>query len=160
MLSINIISVGKLKEEYLKNALSEYKKRLTKLCNLKETEINEFKLEDEPSLANIEKGLKNEATNIIKYINSNDFVIALCIEGAELSSFELSTLLEKTALSGKSNIIFIIGSSYGLHNEIKQRADFCLSFSKMTFPHQLMRVMLIEQIYRAFSISKNTNYHK
>ena len=147
---IKIICVGKLKEDYLKKAIEEYKKRITKY-----SKIEIIELEDE-SNGNI---LEKEKTKILKYINEKDYVITLEINGSSIDSIELSKKVESIYLN-YSNITFIIGGSYGLHDDIKKRSNSALSFSKLTFPHQLFRVMLLEQIYRSFKIMHHETYHK
>lgn len=147
---IKIICVGKLKEDYLKKAMEEYKKRITKY-----SKIEMIELEDE-SNGNI---LEKEKTKILKYINEKDYVITLEIDGSSIDSMELSKKIESIYLN-YSNITFIIGGSYGLHGDIKKRSNYALSFSKLTFPHQLFRVMLLEQIYRSFKIMHHETYHK
>ncbi len=158
MMNINIITIGKLKEKYLTDACSEYIKRLNAFCNLKIYELDEYRLPDKPSEKDIEKCLENEAKAIQKLCKG--FIIAMCIEGKMLSSEELSAKFDDIGISGISTITLIIGSSFGIAPEIKQLADLKLSMSKMTFPHQLARVMLLEQIYRAFQISTGGKYHK
>ncbi len=157
-MKINIITVGKIKEKYLKDAIDEYKKRLSKFCNLSIIEVNESvaKVEND---ANIKKSLEDEAQSIISKLK-NEYVIALDIEGKEYSTIEISEKIKEITLKGASEISFIIGGSYGLDNSIKKRADLRLSFSRLTFPHQLFRVILLEQIYRAFKIINNEPYHK
>ena len=147
---IKIICVGKLKEDYLKKAIEEYKKRITKY-----SKIEMIELEDE-SNGNI---LEKEKTKILKYIHEKDYVITLEIDGSSIDSMELSKKIESIYLN-YSNITFIIGGSYGLHDDIKKRSNYALSFSKLTFPHQLFRVMLLEQIYRSFKIMHHETYHK
>ncbi len=147
---IKIICIGKLKEDYLKKAMEEYKKRITKY-----SKIEIIELEDE-SNGNI---LEKEKTKILKYINEKDYVITLEIDGSSIDSMELSKKIESIYLN-YSNITFIIGGSYGLHDDIKKRSNYALSFSKLTFPHQLFRVMLLEQIYRSFKIMHHETYHK
>ena len=148
---IKIICIGKIKENYLKEAINEYTKRLSKY-----TKLEIIELEDEPI---IEKAKKIEAERIIKHIKENDYIITLEIEGNKLSSEELSKKIENTLITN-SNITFIIGGSYGLDDSIKARSNYKLSFSNLTFPHQLFRVILLEQIYRSFKIINNENYHK
>lgn len=161
MMGINIISVGKLKESYLRDAALEYSKRLSGFCRLNIIELPESRLSDNPSEKEIQNALENEAKLIESYINkSSSFNIAMCIEGKQLSSEELSAKINETGVDGKSTINFIIGSSYGISTNIKAKADFNLSMSKMTFPHQLARILLLEQIYRAFQISNGGKYHK
>lgn len=157
-MKINIIAVGKMKEKYLKEAIDEYKKRLSKFCSLNIIEIDESvaKVEND---ANIKKTIDDESKSIISKIK-NEYVIALDIDGKEYSTLELSDKVNDIKLKGASEISFIIGGSYGLSDTIKKRADLRLSFSKLTFPHQLFRVILLEQIYRVFKIANNEPYHK
>ncbi len=158
MMNVNIITVGKLKEKYLTDACAEYIKRLSVFCNLKIYEVNESRLPDKPSEKDIERCLKTESADIQKL--AKGFIVPMCIEGKMLSSEELSAKFDDIAVSGISTVSFIIGSSFGISQEIKNSADLKLSMSKMTFPHQLARVMLLEQIYRAFQISTGGKYHK
>ena len=160
MLKITLITVGRLKEQYLRDAVKEYEKRLSTLCSLKNVEIDAAKLPDNPNDSQISAALENESTKIIASIPSGAYVIPMCIEGKQIDSVELSTKFQNLAVSGNGNICFIIGGSYGLSDNVKQLANFKLSMSKMTFPHQLARVMLLEQIYRAFKISQGGTYHK
>ncbi|MBE6814908.1 MAG: 23S rRNA (pseudouridine(1915)-N(3))-methyltransferase RlmH [Ruminococcaceae bacterium] len=159
-MNITVICLGKLKEKYLSDAIKEYSKRISPYGKLDIIELTPVKLSENPSEAEIKTALEKEAIEIIKKTPQNAFIIPLCIEGDLLSSEELAYRFKKISLSGKSNIVFIIGSSYGLADIIKEQAHLRLSFSKMTFPHQLMRVMLLEQIYRAFQINNNGKYHK
>lgn len=149
---IKIITVGKIKEKYLVDAIKEYEKRLSKY-----TKLSIIELPDESF--DIKKTLLREKENIMKHINDKDYVITLEIEGKNMSSTEFSNKFDDI-LTHNSDICFVIGGSYGLHDEIKGRSNFSLSFSKMTFPHQLFRVMLLEQIYRAYKILNNETYHK
>ena len=160
MLKITLITVGRLKEQYLRDAVKEYEKRLSTLCSLKNVEIDAAKLPDNPNESQIQAALENESAKIIASIPSGAYVIPMCIEGKQIDSVELSTKFQDLAVSGNGNICFIIGGSYGLSDNVKQLANFKLSMSKMTFPHQLARVMLLEQIYRAFKISQGGTYHK
>ena len=150
---IKIITVGSIKEKYLKDAIEEYSKRIRRYTNL---EIIEVKDE---GLVEKEKALKLEQEKIEKHINNKDYIITLEIEGKEYTSEELAKQLDNIFINN-STITFIIGGSYGLSDEIKKQANIHLSFSKMTFPHQLFRVLLLEQIYRAYKINNNENYHK
>ena len=150
---IRIITVGNIKEKYLKDAIDEYKKRISKYTNL---EIIE--LEDE-GLVEKEKAIKLEGNKINRYLNNKDYIITLEIEGKQLTSNEFATKIDQILIEN-SNISFIIGGSYGISEEIKNKANMHLSFSKMTFPHQLFRVILLEQIYRAYKINNNESYHK
>ena len=160
MLNINIICVGKLKEQYLRDACTEYTKRLGAFCKLKITEISPSPLPESPNGSQIASALADEAKKIKTCIQKGDSVYALCIEGKEMPSEAFSAELEKCALTGESTVDFIIGGSHGLDGVIKQLAKVRLSMSPMTFPHQLARVMLLEQIYRAFMISGGGKYHK
>ena len=159
-MNVTIICLGKLKEKYLRDAVDEYAKRISAYGKPEIIELNPVRLSDNPSQNEIDNALSKEAQEIKKKIPNNSYVFALCIEGKENSSEAFAKTISEVALGGKSNIVFIIGSSYGLSTEIKQLADNKLSFSPMTFPHQLMRVMLLEQIYRAFQINNNGKYHK
>ena len=161
MLKINIICIGKIKEKYFSDAIAEYTKRLGAFCKFTIVELAEEKIRDNnPNQAQISEVLLAEGRSILKKISPSDFVIALCIEGKMASSEELSNTLDNLALSGKSTVSFVIGGSYGLSNEVKSRADMRLSMSRMTFPHTMVRMILTEQIYRAFEISTNGKYHK
>ena len=160
MLNITIIAVGKLKEQYLRDASAEYQKRLSAFCKLSIIEIPPEKLSDNPSAKEIENALNNEAKKIIEKIPKGAKVYSMCIEGKQRSSEELSAEIENLAVEGASNIVFIIGGSFGLSDEVKKLSAFRLSMSKMTFPHQIARIMLLEQIYRAMQISIGTKYHK
>ena len=161
-MKISIIAIGKIKEKYLKEAIDEYTKRLSKFCSLNIIEINESiaKVEND---ANINKAIEEEGLEILSKINSlsnNVFIFVLDIDGKELSTIELHKKISDIKLNGVSEFIFIIGGSYGLSNKVKSIANLRLSFSKLTFPHQLFRVILLEQIYRVFKIDNNEPYHK
>ncbi len=160
MLNIKIICVGKLKEKYLVDAVKEYEKRLKVMCKLEILELSEHKLPDNPSESEISKCILVEGDAILKKIGDREYIIPMCIEGEQISSEKLAENINNIGLDGFSKITFVIGGSYGLSLDVKNRAKFKLSMSKMTFPHQLARVMLLEQIYRAFSINANTKYHK
>ena len=149
---IKIICVGKIKENYLADAIKEYTKRISKYTKI---EIIEVKDED----FDINKTLETEKNNILKYVDNKDYIITLDIEGNEISSADFASKMNDI-FNHNSNITFIIGGSYGLHSDIKNLSNFSLSFSKMTFPHQLFRVMLLEQIYRTYKINNNETYHK
>lgn len=149
---IKILCVGKIKESFFKEAISEYEKRLAKYTKLEIIEVMDFSLT--PAM-----NKQKEGELLLKHIKEKDYVITLEIDGKMLSSTELSKYLEKQK-SQNSSIVFVIGGSDGLSEEVIKRSDFCLSFSKMTFPHQLFRVLLLEQIYRAFKIENNESYHK
>lgn len=160
MININFIVLGKLKEKYMKDFSAEYEKRLSGYCKLTVTELEPVKLSDNPSEQEIKNALNKETQMIKAKIPKSSFVFSMCIEGKQMSSEELSKKLEDIALMGKNNITFIIGSSFGLSDEIKQMSDYKFSMSKMTFPHKLARIMLEEQVYRALSITNNAKYHK
>ena len=160
MIKLKIITLGKLKEKYLREAEAEYLKRLSAYSKCELVEIEPLKLSDNPSENEIEKVLSGEAELIKKKIPENSFIAALCIEGKQYSSEELSNLMFSKIKGGTGNLVFIIGSSYGLHSSIKAMANLKLSFSKMTFPHQLFRIMLLEQVYRGFKIEEGSKYHK
>lgn len=160
MLKVKLIAVGKIKEKYLCEACGEYVKRLKGYCKLEICEIPEVSLSREPSPTETQKVLSREGESILKAIKGSDYVIAMCIEGKQLSSEELAQRFSDISLSGKSTVSIVIGSSFGLCGAVKERADMKLSMSKMTFPHMLARVMVLEQTYRAFSILGNSKYHK
>lgn len=160
MIAVNIICIGKLKESYLRDASAEYSKRLGAFCKLNITEIQPKRLPDQPSEAEIDAALSAEGKQILAKIPQNSKIVAMCIEGSQMSSEQLAKQFEMDAVSGTGSLSFIIGGSFGLSDEVKKRADLKLSMSKMTFPHQLARVMLLEQIYRAFQINSGGKYHK
>ncbi len=160
MLNVNIICVGKLKEKFLSDAVKEYSKRLSAFCKLNITELDETKLSDKAGEPEIAAALKSESEKILAKTGKDSFVVAMCIEGKMMSSEELSRLFNRVSVEGKSRVDIIIGSSFGLSDEVKKRADLRLSVSPMTFPHQLFRVMILEQVYRAFQISTGGKYHK
>ena len=159
-MNVTILAVGKLKEKYWRDAVAEYSKRLKSYCSLQITEIKESPLRANPSAADEEAVKIAEGADILSRIRSSDYVITLEIKGKGLSSEALAQKIEALAIDGKSSIVFVIGGSLGLSEEVSRRADFKLSFSAMTFPHQMMRVILLEQIYRSFKIIKNEAYHK
>lgn len=159
-MNITLVTVGKIKDKYFRDAVAEYQKRLSRYCKLDIIEVADEKTPDKAS-----EGLENlikqkEAERILKNIREDAYCIALAIDGKKYNSVELSKHLDGLALSGKSNMVFVIGGSLGLHNTVLKRADELLSFSDMTFPHQLMRVILLEQLYRCCRISNNEPYHK
>ena len=160
MLNIKIIAIGDLKEKYLRDACEEYKKRLGAWAKVEEIVLKEEKLPDNPTEAQIKAGLVAEEKKILEKISQKAYVIAMCVEGKQLSSEELAAKIEEITNCGYSEIVLIIGSSFGMTDEVKKRADFRLSVSKLTFPHQLLRVILYEATYRALSIVKGTKYHK
>jgi len=149
-MNITILCVGKLKEQYWVDAIADYEKRLRNYCTLQTDEIKESESDD----------AKEEGANLIKRIKKEDYVITLEICGNQIDSEGLSDTIKNLSISGKSKVVFVIGGSEGLSKEVSDRADYKLSFSKMTFPHRLMRLILMEQIYRSFKIIKNEKYHK
>ncbi|MBE5922355.1 MAG: 23S rRNA (pseudouridine(1915)-N(3))-methyltransferase RlmH [Lachnospiraceae bacterium] len=159
-MKITLITVGKIKEAYFTGAIAEYKKRLGKYCNLEIVEVADEKTPDKASDAEEDLIKKKEAERILKHVRDDAYVITLEILGKQLSSTELADHIERLAVQGKSHIVFIIGGSLGLHESVSKRSDYKLSFSKMTFPHQLMRVVLLEQIYRSYRIINHEPYHK
>ena len=159
-MKITILAVGKVKESYFRDAIAEYSKRLSKYCKLEIIEVADEKTPDKASDREEEMIKEKEADRLLKYIREDAFVCPLAIEGRQLDSVTLSEKIEQIGLQGKSHIIFIIGGSLGLHGSSLRRADRRLSFAKMTVPHQLMRVILLEQIYRAYRIMANEPYHK
>ena len=159
-MKITIITVGKIKEKYLKDAISEYTKRLSKYCKLEIVEVSDEKTPDNASEVVEDQIRSKEAERILKYVKDDAFVITLEINGKQLTSEELADKVEKLGVQGTSHIIFIIGGSIGLGKEVLSKSNFALSFSKMTFPHQLMRVILLEQIYRSYRIINGEPYHK
>ncbi len=159
-MNITILCIGKLKERYWTEAIAEYSKRLSKYCTLTINELKEEKSPDNPSPAE-ESAVKDaEGKSILKQIKRDSYVIALAIKGKELDSEALSEKIRILGIAGKSDLTFVIGGSLGLSEEVLSRVDFQLSFSKLTFPHQMMRVILLEQIYRSFKIIRNETYHK
>lgn len=159
-LKITIICVGKVKEKFYRDAIDEYAKRLSKYCKFELVEVADEKTPDKASSVEEEQIKEKEAQRILAKIKPDSYVCTLEIAGKELSSVELANWMEQSAVNGRSQISFVIGGSLGLHSSVLQRSDFALSFSKMTFPHQLMRVILSEQIYRAFRIINGEPYHK
>ena len=157
-MNIVLVAIGKLKEEYLRSACAEYIKRLGRYCTFELHELDECRLSDNPSEKEIVSALKKEAEQIKRY--AKGMIVPMCIEGKQLSSPELSEKITNAGVSGQSTVTFVIGSSLGLDPEIKAMGTLKLSTSKMTFPHQLARVMLLEQIYRAFQIAEGGKYHK
>ena len=157
-MNINLIVIGRLKEDYLRNACAEYIKRLSRYCSFELHELDECRLSDDPSQKEIAAALNKEAENIKRF--AKGLIIPLCIEGKQLSSTELSETISSAGVNGFSTVSFIIGSSFGLDPSVKALGSLKLSMSKMTFPHQLARVMLLEQIYRSFQIASGGKYHK
>lgn len=159
-MKITIITVGKVKESYFRGAIEEYSKRLSKYCRLEIIEVPDEKTPDGASAALEDKIKEKEGERILKHVKEDAYVTALAIEGKELDSLKLAEKIEFLGISGKSHIQFIIGGSLGLHSSVLSRADYKLSFSRMTFPHQLMRIILLEQIYRSYRIISGEPYHK
>ena len=155
---INIVCVGKIKEKYLKLGIDEFKKRLSKYCKLEIIELEDEKAPENLSDKEMLMIKEKEGKKILSKIKDNSYVIALAIDGKNLSSEELAETINKLGVRGISNITFVIGGSLGLSDEVLSRADYKLSFSKMTFPHQLMRLILLEQVYRAYRINNGEPY--
>ena len=160
MLNIKIIATGDLKEAYWQSAIKEYQKRLGAWCKIEEIILKEERLPDNPTQAQIDKALEAEEKKILEKLSPKAYVIAMCVEGKQLSSEELSSKITDITNLGKSELVFIIGSSFGLSKKVKDVSDFKLSVSKLTFPHQLLRIILHETIYRSLSIINGTKYHK
>ena len=160
MQKVTIICTGKLKEKFYLDAAAEYAKRLSRFCTLTILELPEERLPESPSPAQIEAALAREADAVRAKLPAGCLLIAMCVEGQERSSEALARYLAETAARGAGHIVFLIGSSYGMHPSLKQQADLRLSMSPMTFPHHLLRVMLLEQIYRAYQINAGSRYHK
>ena len=159
-MKITILCVGKVKEKFYRDAIDEFSKRLSRYCKLEIVEVSDEKTEEQASENEIRLIKTKEGERILKNIKDDAYVIALCIDGKQLDSEELSQKIEMLGISGVSHIYFVIGGSLGLSDEVIRRADYKLSFSKMTFPHQLMRVILLEQIYRGYRIMNHEPYHK
>lgn len=160
MIKITVIALGRLKEKYLRDASDEYSKRLSRYCKLNIVELEPVRLPDNPSQKQIDSALEQEGQKILGSISDNTHIISMCIEGENLSSEQFAEYINKVSVQSSSNIAIIIGSSFGLCDKIKQMSAKKLSFSKMTFPHQLARIMLLEQVYRAFKINEGSDYHK
>jgi len=160
MLKIKIIAAGKIKEKYLKEGIREYEKRLGGYIKLEITEIEDEPCPEKSSEAEEEKIKQKEGERILRNVSVQDFAFLLDLKGKELSSPDLADMLDERALCGQSSLVFIIGGSLGVSEEVRMRANFIWSFSKLTFPHQLIRMILLEQIYRACKISKGEPYHK
>ena len=159
-MKITIITVGKIKEKYLKDAIAEYSKRLSKYCKLDIVEVADEKTPDNANEVVENQIRSKEAERILKHVKENAFIITLEINGKQLTSEELAKKIDNLGIQGHSHIIFIIGGSIGLGQEVLSKSNYALSFSKMTFPHQLMRVILLEQIYRSYRIINGEPYHK
>ena len=160
MQKVSIICVGKMKEKFYIEAAAEYVKRLSRFCKLEIVELPEDRLPDDPSQAQIDAALAKEADAIRAKLPASCYIIAMCVEGKTRSSEELARLMEDSVHQGGSHLVFLIGGSFGLHPSVKALASFKLSMSPMTFPHHLARVMVLEQIYRAFKINEGSSYHK
>ena len=159
-MKITLIAVGKIKERYFEDAIREYSKRLSHYCRLEIIQVADEKTPDGASEALEEQIKEKEGRRILDQIREGAYEIALAVEGKQLDSLELAARMERLAVEGKSQLVFLIGGSLGLSKEVMRRADFALSFSAMTFPHQLMRVILLVQIYRSFRIRAGEPYHK
>ncbi len=159
-MQITILTVGKIKEKFYRDAIDEYSKRLSRYCKLKIVEVEDEKIPDGASDVVCNQIMAKEAEKLRKYISDDAYVVALAIEGKKYDSVGFSKKIDNLGIQGKSHIAFIIGGSLGIADELKNRADELISFSDMTFPHQLMRVILTEQIYRAYRIINNEPYHK
>ena len=158
-MKINIVTAGKIKEKYLTEGIKEFLKRLGPFANVKIIEISEEKMKDNPSEAEKQQTLTQEGQRLLKQVPEGSYLIVLDVYGKELSSEELAAKIDSLGLSGKSNITFLIGGAFGLSSEVRSAADMLLSFSKMTFTHQMVRLLLVEQIYRAFKINRGEKYH-
>ncbi len=158
-MKINIVAAGKIKEKYLTQGINEFLKRLTPYASVNIMEIHEEKMKDNPSEAEKKQTLTQEGQRLLKQVPEGSYLIVLDVYGEELSSEDLSAKMDRLALEGKSNITFLIGGAFGLSDEVRRAADLKLSFSRMTFTHQMVRLLLVEQIYRAFKISRGEKYH-
>ena len=158
-MKITIACVGKIKEKYLTAGIEEFSKRLTPFCKLETLAINEERMPDNPSPAEKQQVLERETQRLLAIIPANSYVILLDVIGKQLSSPDLAAKLDELALAGNSHIAFVIGGAFGYTDAFRKRAELALSFSKMTFTHQMIRLLLIEQIYRAFKISRGEKYH-
>ncbi|MBE5821666.1 MAG: 23S rRNA (pseudouridine(1915)-N(3))-methyltransferase RlmH [Clostridiales bacterium] len=159
-MNIKIICIGKIKENFLVDGIKEYSKRISKYCKLDIIEINDKKIPDNPNQAEIEQIKLQEANEILKHISSKDYTISLDLKGNFLTSEELAKKTSDIYINGYNTITYIIGGSLGLHKTVLEKCNYSISFSKMTFPHQLFRLILLEQIYRSFKINNNETYHK
>ena len=159
-MKITILCVGKVKEKFYRDAIDEFSKRLSRYCKLEILEVADEKTTEEASDTEIRLVKDKEGERLLKNIKDDAYVVCLCIDGKQLDSEELSEKMEKLGVGGVSHIYFVIGGSLGLSDQVIKRADFKLSFSRMTFPHQLMRVILLEQIYRGYRIMNHEPYHK
>ena len=158
-MKITIVCAGKIKEKYLTAGINEFLKRLKPMAQMEILEIHEEKMPDNPSEAEKEQVLQKEGEKLLKLVPSGSYLFVLDVYGEELSSEELAEKIDKLGLMGRSNITFLIGGAFGLSKEVRQAADMKLSFSKMTFTHQMVRLLLVEQVYRAFKINRGEKYH-
>ncbi len=159
-MNITILCVGQIKEKYFRDAIAEYQKRLSRYCKLQMIEVADEKTKENASEAENDLIRKKEGERLLKHIKDSDYCITLEIDGKMLTSEGLSKEIDRLGLAGKSSLVFVIGGSIGLDIAVLKRSDYALSFSKMTFPHQLMRVILLEQIYRSYRIMRGEPYHK
>lgn len=159
-MKITILAVGKVKEKFYRQAIEEFEKRLSRYCRLEIIEVDDEKTPDHASETEENLIKEKEGERLLKYVRDTDYVCALAIEGQQLDSVALAGKIDQLGIDGNSSIVFVIGASLGLHEKVLRRSDFRLSFSQMTFPHQLMRVILLEQIYRSFRIINGEPYHK
>lgn len=159
-MNITILCVGQIKEKYFRDAIAEYQKRLSRYCKLQMIEVADEKTKENASEAENDLIRKKEGERLLKHIKDSDYCITLEIDGKMLTSEGLSKEIDRLELAGKSSLVFVIGGSIGLDTAVLKRSDYALSFSKMTFPHQLMRVILLEQIYRSYRIMRGEPYHK
>lgn len=158
-MKITIVTAGKIKEKYLTAGINEFLKRLGSFANVKIVEINEEKMKDNPSEAEKQQTLQQEGQRLLRQVPEGSYLFVLDVYGQQLSSEKLAAKLDSLALQGRSNITFLIGGAFGLSEEVRQAADFRLSFSPMTFTHQMIRLLLVEQIYRCFKINRGEKYH-
>ncbi len=159
-MKIRIIAPGKIKEKYLSEGINEYKKRISRFSTVEIIELPDEKIPDNPSGSEIKKVLEKEGEKILKALGKDEYIVTLCIEGEQVTSIGLADKIQSITLSGKSTVTFVIGGSLGIDEKIKKLSNYKLSFSKLTFPNQLMIMILLEQIYRAFKINNNEDYHK
>ena len=159
-MNITILCVGQIKEKYFRDAIAEYQKRLSRYCKLQMIEVADEKTKENASEAENDLIRKKEGERLLKHIKDSDYCITLEIDGKMLTSEGLSKEIDRLGLAGKSSLVFVIGGSIGLDTAVLKRSDYALSFSKMTFPHQLMRVILLEEIYRSYRIMRGEPYHK
>ena len=158
-MKITLVTAGKIKEKYLTAGINEFLKRLGPFANVKIVEINEEKMKDNPSEAEKQQTLQQEGQRLLRQVPEGSYLFVLDVYGQQLSSEKLAAKLDSLALQGLSNITFLIGGAFGLSEEVRQAADFRLSFSPMTFTHQMIRLLLVEQIYRCFKINRGEKYH-